>query len=188
MKYQFLFATLIIFISTSSVYSHQLINSYLRTTSDMRDVSNALEVYFIDNNQYPTPSHIPPYGLEKLTTPVMYITSIPADAFSNPDVQPKVDESLYEFHNKRQSKIINAILFMLSVLSVLYGLISKNREVLKISIIIFIIFLFVIFMTVANYAFDIRMYLSEYWKIINFKSYPEVICNGHGYHTPKTTI
>lgn len=51
-----------------------------RAQSDMRTIGQALEMYYVDHNQYPISLAAP--GLRSLTDPVAYLTSIPEDVFS----------------------------------------------------------------------------------------------------------
>lgn len=60
-----------------------------RTKADMRSMAVALEAYRVDTNRYPeawiasdTTKEPRRYRLARLTTPVAYMTSIPADVFS----------------------------------------------------------------------------------------------------------
>lgn len=133
MRYQIIGAISIVLFITSLAYSYQIRNSYSRTTSDMRGIANALEMYFIDNHQYPIPTDIPPYGLEKLTTPVAYIINIQPDVFSNPDIQPNIDDpkSLNTFFIKRQQTIIFVAMLPLILCITLIGLYLKNVNWLK---------------------------------------------------------
>lgn len=55
-----------------------------RAQSDMRSISNALEMYRVDLNGYPVVDSLfdAPHGrLVSVTTPVAYITSVPQDPF-----------------------------------------------------------------------------------------------------------
>lgn len=59
-----------------------------RVKNDHRTMATALEAYFVDNNRYPPDQDNNPFnpnenGFYYLTTPVSYITSFPADPFSD---------------------------------------------------------------------------------------------------------
>ncbi|MBM3333751.1 prepilin-type N-terminal cleavage/methylation domain-containing protein [Candidatus Sumerlaeota bacterium] len=55
-----------------------------RCRTDMRSMDVAIEAYRVDNEDYP-PTHYTYYGLNKLTTPVAYMTSLPNDPFEPQD-------------------------------------------------------------------------------------------------------
>ncbi len=54
-----------------------------RTHSDLRSIATALEAYRVDTNRYPRADfvHLPSKRLQYLTTPVGYMTTLPADPF-----------------------------------------------------------------------------------------------------------
>jgi type II secretion system protein G len=61
-----------------------------RTMSDIRSISSALEMYGLDNNTYPEGrASWEQFGLDKLTTPISYIASVPIDPFAP---TPGIDE------------------------------------------------------------------------------------------------
>ncbi len=57
-----------------------------RAKADMRTIATGLEAYAVDNNRYPPSTLVPRFArLRKLTTPVSYLTSVPADVFNSAD-------------------------------------------------------------------------------------------------------
>jgi type II secretion system protein G len=53
-----------------------------RAKAEMKTVATALEVYNVDQNQYPWINQNPGYDIPRtLTTPVDYLTSLPKDPF-----------------------------------------------------------------------------------------------------------
>ncbi len=62
-----------------------------RTMSDIRSISTALEMYNTDNGTYPEGRATwAVFGLDRLTTPIAYMASIPKDPFAptDPDMTP----------------------------------------------------------------------------------------------------
>lgn len=59
-----------------------------RVRGDMRSLSVAIEAYMTDNGRYPFGQHFghpsPWQKLRQVTTPIAYITSVPADPFHDP--------------------------------------------------------------------------------------------------------
>jgi type II secretion system protein G len=67
-----------------------------RVYSDIKAQGTALEQYRLDNNNYP-PSNVSAPRLQKLTTPVAYITTLPMDIFHN-KLDPAQAPALGYFH------------------------------------------------------------------------------------------
>ncbi|HUT25407.1 MAG TPA: prepilin-type N-terminal cleavage/methylation domain-containing protein, partial [Sumerlaeia bacterium] len=76
-------------IAVPNFLEAQVRSKVSRAHTDMRAVAVALEAYRTDNNRYPSGAYgqsltgnILSNRLKPLTTPIAYITSIPADPFS----------------------------------------------------------------------------------------------------------
>ncbi len=83
-----------------------------RAKTDLRTISVGVEMYRIDNNRYPPDAqfNVMPYldRLRRLTTPISYMTSVPADPFANiskieeyaatKPVNPYIDPTTGKYH------------------------------------------------------------------------------------------
>lgn len=55
-----------------------------RVKADMSTITLGLEAYYVDNNAYPPAILVPhPIRLYRITTPIAYVTTMPADVFAN---------------------------------------------------------------------------------------------------------
>ncbi|MFH1742356.1 MAG: prepilin-type N-terminal cleavage/methylation domain-containing protein [bacterium] len=71
-------------IAVPNFLNAQLRAKVTRTWSDMESLAKALDMYFLDHNEFPTSNYInryPTRSFARLTTPVAYISGFPQDPF-----------------------------------------------------------------------------------------------------------
>lgn len=110
-KYGFTLIELLIVVAIIGILAAIAVPNFLnaqmrakvaRTESDMKAVSTALEMYYLDHNSYVDdhdyPSDRSQRGLFKLTSPIAYMASLPQDAFGSSAVQSFSEgNSTFEF-------------------------------------------------------------------------------------------
>ncbi len=70
-------------IAVPNFLNAQIRAKVARTMSDMRSITNTLEMYHVDNSKYPEGrANWTDFGLDRLTTPVAYMSTIPIDPFA----------------------------------------------------------------------------------------------------------
>lgn len=74
-------------IAIPNFLSAQTRSKVSRVKADMRTLATGLESYFVDNNRYPPDAQTGDLTylrrLVRLTTPIAYLSSVPADPFAN---------------------------------------------------------------------------------------------------------
>ena len=76
-------------IAVPNFLEAQVRSKVARSVGDMRIIATAMEAYFTDNNHYPpytspeNPAGENRWRLNHLSTPIAYITSVPADPFAD---------------------------------------------------------------------------------------------------------
>ncbi|MDP8243032.1 MAG: prepilin-type N-terminal cleavage/methylation domain-containing protein [Candidatus Hinthialibacter antarcticus] len=79
-------------IAVPNFLNAQLRAKLARETSQMKTISDALEMYRMDNNSYPNDHDLDNYagghehGLFSLTSPISYLSSVPQQVFANRDL------------------------------------------------------------------------------------------------------
>ena len=88
-------------IAVPNFLNAQMRAKVARTEADMKAVSMALEMYFLDHNTYVDdhdyPSDKSQKGLFKLTSPIAYMASLPQDAFGTATTGFSEKNSTFEF-------------------------------------------------------------------------------------------
>ena len=97
-KYAFTLIELLIVVAIIAILAAIAVPNFLeaqirsktsRSQADMRSITTALEAYHVDNNHYPSHDFAPAFSrLNVLTTPVAFITDVPADVFSDRHLDP----------------------------------------------------------------------------------------------------
>ncbi|MFH1741533.1 MAG: hypothetical protein ABIH23_21210 [bacterium] len=80
----FALAALLIFwvFVSQSILHNQIRNYFGRASAEIRQIHTALESYHLDYGTSPIQTEANPYGLERLTTPVAYLPTLPSDPFA----------------------------------------------------------------------------------------------------------
>ncbi len=71
-------------IAVPNFINAQLKAKVTRAYSDMGSIATALDMYFLDQNDFPTSNYVERYpkrALRRLTTPVSYLAGLPTDPF-----------------------------------------------------------------------------------------------------------
>ena len=83
-------------ISRNILHNH-FRNHFARVSAEIRQIHTALESYHLDYRTFPIQTEANPYGLERLTTPVAYLSTLPNDPFA-------LAENI-EIHEKRPKTV-----------------------------------------------------------------------------------
>lgn len=86
-------------IAVPNFLNAQIRAKVARSQSDMRSLGTALEMYHLDNNQYPptpdTAANLRLARLAKLTSPMAYMSSVPLDPFRQ-GIDPSNTNALFQ--------------------------------------------------------------------------------------------
>lgn len=168
----------ILFFSESLVAATQISNPLFQTESELSRFSKALSDYKLDYDNFPENAPEPPYGLERLTSPVPYISQIMVDCFMGHQMITEQSDNIREKRFYRYRNLL-ILLFMLwgfltlFIFMMLCKHIQLKRKIFKNEILLLSALLWFIFAFLyISFCMNSHSNFRYFWQIINVKQYP----------------